>query len=136
MNIEIPQWLEDAFDEVHPGFRTSHQKATRMRKDLYRFYRDMKQNEPVLTEVSPEIPIIVTSDPKAVANRIADMSPAIDDQNWAKIERNVEAAIEAGLWDNPTELRLIARLNDAFDGAENEHKVQNSRISAFFRRLL
>jgi hypothetical protein len=64
------------------------------------------------------------------------MAPSIDDQNWVKLETYIQQAKDAYLWDNPAELRLIARLNDPFDGAENQFRVQNSRITAFFRRML
>lgn len=139
MNIEIPTWLEDKFDEIHPGLTTSHQKASVMRDDLYRLYRDAKRPDQELADHIPQdtlVSFVTQEESKKIANRIADMAPAIDDQNWAAIRRGVSDAQDQDKWDNATELRFIARLNDDFGGAISKERVQKSRITAFFDRLL
>lgn len=123
-------------EKVYPGL-SPRQLSSRINDDMHVFYLEkltsMKGDTQIPFETVPDD----SQDPsRKIANRIADMAPAIDDQNWSKIERNVRAMQEIGSWDNKTELLLIARLNDAFDGAENEHRVQNSRITAFFDRRL
>jgi len=111
------------------------QQAGQIRELLYDILLDQ-----IPAPNGPELPFSTAPDPveasKDTANRIADMAPAIDDQNWAAIRRGVTKARELDRWDNPTEMRLIARLNDEFEGAINEHRVQKSRITAFFDRLL
>lgn len=130
-------------EKVYPGL-SPRQLSTRINDDLYVLYLEKLTSMKTGPLDPPEeqrdhIPFITLPAPeqsRKIANRVADLSPAIDDQNWAKIERGVRQALHESLWDNPAELRLIARLNDDFDGAENEHRVQNSRITAFFNRLL
>jgi hypothetical protein len=108
---------------------TPRQQANKIRDLVHEVLLDR------VTAVSgPELPFILEPDDepdepsRKVANRIADMAPAIDDQNWAKIERSVKAMQATGSWDNKTELLLIARLNDEFEGAENEHRVQATPV--------
>lgn len=137
MNIAITPQLQRVIDRAYPGM-PPRQQANRIRDLIHEVLLER------VTAVSgPELlPFVTVLDEepdepsKKVANRIADMAPAIDDQNWAKIERSVRAMQATGSWDNKTELLLIARLNDEFEGAENEHRVQNSRITAFFSRRL
>jgi len=131
VNIAITPPLQRLIDRVYPGM-SPRQQAGQLRELLHDVLLDQipEPGAPLPSQQEPE-----ESCTKA-ANRIAKMAPAIDDQNWAKLESNIHIAQQAGLWDNPAELRLIGRLNDPFDGAENEHRVQNSRITAFFRRLL
>jgi hypothetical protein len=134
VNIEITAPLQRLIDRVYPGM-THRQQAGQIRELLHDVLLDQI---PVPARENPA-PATAEHDEESctkAANRVASMSPAIDDQNWAKLESNIHIAQQAGLWDNPAELRLIGRLNDPFDGAENEHRVQNSRITAFFRRLL
>lgn len=132
-SITITPQLQHIIDRVYPGL-TPRQQATKIRGLIHTLMLDM------ILPTTPDgaaTPAQVELDAATkIANRVARMAPAIDDQNWVKIESYIEQAKGAGLWDNPTELRLIARLNDPFDGAENENRVQNSRITAFFRRLL
>lgn len=123
--------LQRVIDRVYPGL-PPRQQANKVRTLLFDVLLDMADNPPP----GPPMPGPTAGETATrAANRIAKMAPAIDDQNWVKLESFIEQAKAAGLWDNPAELRLIARLNDPFDGAENEHRVQNSRITAFFRRL-
>lgn len=136
MNIEIPPHIHDLMEEVWPD-QSPRRRANLARDILYRELKCMAEGQ----RGTPLVPFVTVPDDSAdpsrkIANRIADMSPAIDDQNWAKIERNIRAMQNAGAWDHKTELLLIARLNDDFDGAENEHRVQNSRITSFFHRRL
>lgn len=123
--------LQRVIERAYPGL-PPRQQANKVRALLFDVLLDMAAN-PTPGPPMPE----PTADETATraANRIASMAPAIDDQNWVKLESFISQAKDAGLWDNAAELRLIARLNDDFDGAENEHRVQNSRITAFFRRL-
>lgn len=131
--ITVTPQLQRVIERAYPGL-PPRQQANKVRNLLFDILLDMAENAPAATPV----PMPEATDAEAatkIANRIAKMAPAIDDQNWVKLESFIEQAKAAGLWDNPAELRLIARLNDPFDGAENEHRVQNSRITAFFRRL-
>lgn len=135
MNIAITPPLQRLIDRVYPGM-SPRQQAGQLRELLHDVLLDqIPTPTPTATGTAAPAEPEQESCTKA-ANRIANMAPAIDDQNWAKLEANIHTAQQAGLYDMPTELRLIGRLNDPFDGAENEHRVQNSRITAFFRRLL
>jgi hypothetical protein len=134
VNIEITPQVQRVIDLAYPGM-SPRQQANQVRNLIHDVLL-----ERVTAVQGPELPFETIPDPeeasKKIANRIADMAPAIDDQNWAAIRRGVTRAQEQSLWDNPTELRLVARLNDEFEGAINEHRVQKSRITAFFDRLL
>lgn len=130
--ITITPQLQQLIDRVYPDL-TPRQQSGKIRGMIQEILLDRILNTPIAAPEpgAPPEPETATR----AANRIARMAPSIDDQNWVKLESFIEQAKAAGLWDNPAELRLIARLNDPFDGAENEHRVQNSRITAFFRRL-
>lgn len=143
MNIAITPQLQEVINLRYPNL-TPRQQANRVREDLHKLYLSLylQANGPQIPfETVPDEPdlhkqVHKVEPSRKIANRVADMAPAIDDQNWAKIERNVRAMQQIGTWDNKTELLLIARLNDEFEGAENEHRVQNSRITAFFDRRI
>lgn len=125
--------LQRVIDRAFPGL-PPRQQANKVRALLFDALLDLADK--TTAEAAPSMPTETCAETATrAANRIAKMAPAIDDQNWVKLESFIQQAKEAGLWDNPAELRLTARLNDPFDGAENEHRVQNSRITAFFRRL-
>lgn len=129
--ITVTPQLQRVIDRAFPNM-PPRQQANKVRDLLFDVLLDLAdQPEPAAPAAPAEIEAATR-----IANRVAKMAPAVDDQNWVKLETYIEQAKDAGLWDNPAELRLIARLNDPFDGAENEQRVQNSRITAFFRRLL
>jgi hypothetical protein len=125
--------LQRVIDRVFPGL-PPRQQANKVRGLLFEVLLDIADSKPAADAQPMPGPAEAETATKA-ANRIAKMAPAIDDQNWVKLEAFIEQAKMAGLWDNPAELRLVARLNEPFDGAENTYRVQNSRITAYFRRL-
>lgn len=134
--MEITTKTRRIAEKVYPGL-SARQLSSRVNDDMYVYYLEQLSGPALPFVTVPDVEPEPEDEPsRKVANRIADMAPAIDDQNWSKIERNVRAMQQIGSWDNKTELLLIARLNDAFDGAENEHRVQNSRITAFFDRRI
>jgi hypothetical protein len=131
--ITVTPQLQRVIDRAYPGL-PPRQQANKVRDLLFDVLLGMAEKTPA-ADVPPMPAATRAEAATKIANRIAKMAPAIDDQNWVKLEAFIEQAKMAGLWDNPAELRLVARLNDPFDGAENEHRVQNSRITAYFRRL-
>lgn len=138
MNVAITPPLQRLINRVYPGM-SPRQQAGQIRELLYDILLDQI---PAPDKPEPELPFSFMipepeEAPKDIANRVSDNAPAIDDQNWSAIKRGITKAQELGLWDHTeNELRLTSRLNDPFDGAINEHRVQKSRITAFFDRLL
>jgi len=131
--ITVTPQLQRVIDRAYPGL-PPRQQANKVRDLLFDVLLGMAEKTPAADVPPMPAPTEAETATKA-ANRIAKMAPAIDDQNWVKLEAFIEQAKMAGLWDNPAELRLVARLNEPFDGAENTYRVQNSRITAYFRRL-
>lgn len=145
-SITVTQQIQDLIDLVYPDL-TPRERGNKVRDDIHKLYLErlsvkFRNGETdripeQFIEVSPEIPFVVQQDPRAIADRIATMAPEIDDINWMLIKNNVESMLDADMiWDNPAELRLIAKLNEPFDGATSKRRVQNSRIRAFFARLI
>lgn len=138
-SITITRQIQDLIDLVYPDL-TPRERGNKVRDDIHKLYLERLSMHQLVESIEESeklrIPKSPSSDPKAVTNRIAGLAQAIDDQNWTAIRRGVTQAQEQGLWDNPTEMRFIARLNDDFGGAVNEYRVQKSRITAFFDRLL
>ena len=133
MNIEITPQVQRVIDLAYPGM-PPRQQANKVRDLIHDVLlaRVTAEQEPELTLIPHPVEA-----PKDIANRVSDNAPAIDDQNWSAIKRGITKAQELGLWDHTeNERRLTTRLNDPFDGAINEHRVQKSRITAFFDRLL
>lgn len=139
MNITIPSWLQDLFDETHPDCGSSqHDKAKAMREDLRKFYKEQKQT-PLKVEqpaLDLEPPRMTSEDPKDIANRIRLHAPAIDRTNLVSLAERIKGAIDAGRWDGVAERDLLEDLNRPFEGALNEYRVQNRRIKDFFTELL
>jgi hypothetical protein len=142
-SITVTPQLQHVIDRAYPGL-SPRQQASKIRGLIHEILLDMilasgEPGTPGRDEFRTSVlPCAGDGHETATraANRVAKMAPSIDDQNWVKLETYIQQAKDAYLWDNPAELRLIARLNDPFDGAENQFRVQNSRITAFFRRML
>lgn len=143
--MEIPAQLWDALERAYPTL-TARQRTNKAREIIFRHCLD-QLTEPVVK--IPDIewddhPVVVVTDPdgtpleqsRVYADRIAELAPAIDDMNWFLIADNVERAIEKDRWDADVQARLIETLNQPFDNARNNERVQNHRIRGFFARLL
>lgn len=139
MNIELPPHIQDLMEEVWPD-RTPRRRASEARKLLYTALRErLIQQQAISTPLINAQTGMKEPDqdaPKVIADRIADKAPAIDDQNWVAIRNGVEASRERALWSPENERRLVEHLNVDFDNARNEYRVQKSRITAYFDRLL
>lgn len=135
--MEIRPTTRRLAEKVYPGL-TARQLSSKVNEDLHRLYID-RLTEPAPIQPAPLIPfetIPAQETDRDVADRIAQNSPAIDDQNWVAIRFGISDAQTRGLWDAEAERRLTEQLNVDFDNARNEYRVQKSRITAFFARLL
>lgn len=141
MDVHIPPLLMDLFEETHPDCGdTSQAKAAAIRDELRLLWRARKmattfiaQNPDFLqSEATTARPLTA----REIADIIATQAPRIDDQNWQAIKRGVEAAQAQGRWEATNHQDLVERLNVDFEGAMNEYRVQKSRITAYFERLL
>lgn len=146
VNIEIPQHIQDLMEEVWPD-RTPRRRASELRKLIYDALRDEAKRLAHIQAVAdgPLIPFetvpadmefIDAEPPRQITDRIAQRAPRIDDVNWSTIIRGIEAAQARDRWGREQEDLLVERLNVDFDGAVNEFRVQKSRITAYFDRLL
>jgi hypothetical protein len=154
--MEIRTSTRRLAEKVYPGL-TPRQLSTKINDDMQRYYVD-KLTEPdrdalvAAIEESERLRLTprevnqleqsldsVPADgsTRAITERIALQSPAIDDQNWVAIRLGVEQAKNRALWCDPaSEKRLIEQLNVDFEDARNPFRVQKSRITAFFARLI
>lgn len=149
VNIEIPQHIQDLMEEVWPD-TTNRVRGNKARDILYRVLKREADERRAATGPGPFIntkPGIgnnhvdvsnarVKSSPREITDFIADNAPAIDNTNWSLIKNGVAQAQEAGAWDATALGRLLDDLNEPFEGVRNERACQNSRITAFFDRLL
>lgn len=124
--------------QLYPDL-TPRELGTRINDDLFQLYLRKLAGRTYEDIQLPELPEDHTPPqrtPKETADFIADNAPAIDDTNWSLTKNGIVTATEAGRWDGATLERLLDRLNEPFDKVRNEPRVQNSRITTFFDRLL
>jgi hypothetical protein len=135
--VEIHQQNVQLAQIIYPRL-TPRRLSSQINHDLYQLYLTRINGTRPATMPQPET-FSDDSDaspeqPKDIADRIASKAPHIDDTNWAILKRNITTA--ADRWNQGTELLLLEALNEPFDEARNEKRVQNQRIRAFFERHL
>jgi hypothetical protein len=147
-SITLTRQIQELIDLTYPDL-TPRQRGNKVRDDIHKLYLERlstKVNEEQTLRLTPrevnQVEQSLDSVPadgstRAITERIALQSPAIDDQNWVAIRLGVEQAKNRAVWCDPaTEKRLIEQLNVDFEDARNPFRVQKSRITAFFARLL
>ena len=135
--MDIRPQVRALAQQLYPGL-SAKQLGSRINDDLFQVYLDrLRSSEPETDQqhgrherTGEEIGA------KEITERIAGQAPAMDFTNLALIRRGIQDAIDCGKWNATAEQQLLDTLNDPFDKANNERRVQNSRIRYFFEWLM